>query len=65
MIAYRRGTRAIFLFGFAKSEQANLDRDELTYWQRVGRDYLGLSDEDLEAAIVDDELAEVRYDGED
>ena len=65
VIAYRRGTRAIFLFGFAKSEQANLDRDELTYWQRVGRDYLGLSDEDLEAAIVDDELAEVRYDGED
>ena len=32
IIAYRRGDRAVFLFGFAKSERANLDDDELSYF---------------------------------
>jgi hypothetical protein len=45
IIAYRRGSRAVFLFGFAKSERGNLDDDELAQWQRVGRAYLGLDDE--------------------
>ena len=61
VIAYRRGERAVFLFGFAKNERANLDDDELGYWQQVGRGYLSLDDEGLEAAITADELAEVSY----
>ena len=61
IIAYRRGDRAVFLFGFAKSERENLDDDELAYWQRVGRVYLGLDDDGLEAAIAADELMEVSY----
>jgi hypothetical protein len=42
IIAYRRGTRAVCLFGFAKNERENLDDDELSSWQRIGRVYLGL-----------------------
>ena len=61
IIAYRRGARAVFLFGFAKSERENLDDDELAYWQRVGRAYLGLDDDGMEAAIATDELMEVSY----
>ena len=61
IIAYRRGSRAVFLFGFAKSERENLDDDELAHWQRVGRAYLGLDDDGLEAAIAADELMEVSY----
>ena len=64
IIAYRRGSRAVFLFGFAKSERDNLDDDELAQWQRVGRVYLGLDDEGLEAAITVEELMEVSYDEE-
>jgi hypothetical protein len=60
--AYRRGDRAVFLFGFAKSERDNLDDDELAYWQQVGRTYLALDEEELEAAITTDELMEVSYD---
>jgi hypothetical protein len=59
IIAYRRGSRAVFLFGFAKSERENLDQDELAHWQRVGRAYLGLTDQDLEAAVAAGELMEV------
>lgn len=64
IVAYRRGSRAIFLFGFAKSERDNLDDDELAQWQRVGRAYLGLDDEGLEAAVAAEELMEVDYDEE-
>lgn len=63
IIAYRRGGRAIFLFGFAKSERENLDDDELAYWERIGRVYLGIDDDGLEAVIAADELMEVS-DGE-
>ncbi len=61
IVAYRRGSRAVLLFGFAKSERDNLDDDELAQWQRVGRTYLGLDDEGLEAAIAAEELMEVSY----
>jgi len=62
IIAYRRGDRAVFLYGFAKSERENLNDDELSYWQRVGRAYLALADDAMEAAIAGDELIEVDYD---
>jgi hypothetical protein len=61
IIVYRRGSRAVFLFGFAKGRQANLDDDELAYWRLVGRGYLALDDEGLEAAVVADVLSEVSY----
>lgn len=64
IVAYRRGSRAVFLFGFAKSERESLDDDELVHWQRVGRAYLGLDEEGLEAAITAEELMEVDYDEE-
>jgi hypothetical protein len=61
IVAWRRGNRAIFLFGFAKSERENLNNDELAQWRRIGRAYLGLDDEGLEAAIAAHELMEVSY----
>jgi len=61
VIAYRRGDRAVFLFGFAKNERANLDDRELADWQRVGRSYLGLDDHALEAAVAAGILMEVSY----
>ncbi len=51
----------MFLYGFAKSERDNLDDDELAELQRIGRIYLGLDDEGLEAAIAADELMEVSH----
>jgi len=62
IVAYRRGDRAVFLYGFAKSERENLNDDELSYWQRVGRAYLALADDAMESAIAGDELIEVDYD---
>jgi hypothetical protein len=60
IVAYSRGS-PIFLYGFAKSERENLNDDELSYWQRVGRAYLALAGDAMDAAIAGDELIEVDY----
>ena len=61
LVAYRRGERAVFLYGFAKSGRANIDDDELQAWRRVGRGYLGLDANALAATIAAGELTEVNY----
>jgi hypothetical protein len=62
LIAYRRGNRAVFLFGFAKNERANIDDDELDEWRDVGRAYIGLDAKGIEAAIAANELTEIGHD---
>lgn len=61
VIAYRRGERAVFLYGFAKSARANIDDDELEVLRRRGAGLLNAAEEALEAMIADDELTEVSY----
>jgi hypothetical protein len=61
VIAYRRGDLAIFLLGFAKNERANIDEDELDDLRGQARAFFGLSAEQIEAAIAEDELMEVDY----
>ena len=65
IIAYRRGDRAVFLFGFAKSERDNIEDSELAEWRLVGRRYLGLGTTELDSAVAADELIEVDYDDDD
>ncbi len=62
LIAYRCEDRAVFLFGFAKNERANIDNDELETWREVGSAYLGLGAKGVEAAIAANELTEIDYD---
>jgi hypothetical protein len=61
VIAYRRGDRAIFLFGFAKNERDNVDGDELDELKAVARRFLALSEDQIEALIAAHEMMEVRY----
>ncbi len=61
IIAYRRGDRAVFLFGFAKNQKDNIEADELDRWRRIGKVYIGLDDVALNAAMAEDELIEVHY----
>ena len=59
LIAYRRSERAVFLFGFAKNERANIDDDELDEWRNIGQLYLVLDERRIKAAIAAEELVEV------
>lgn len=65
VIIYRRGELAVFLLGFAKSERANIDDDELEALKEQSRAFLGLSEDQINTAIADALLTEVSYDNED
>jgi hypothetical protein len=52
LIAFRHGDRAIFLYGFAKSDRANIEDDELEAWRRLGLMYLGLDTGKFETAVA-------------
>ncbi len=64
-IAFRQGARAVFLYGFAKSDRDNIDSEELAELRQQGQAWLGLSESKIEAAIDDQELQEVPYGEED
>jgi hypothetical protein len=59
LVAYRAGERAVFLYGFAKSERDNINPRELADWQKRAREALSASDELIEKNIADDILREV------
>jgi hypothetical protein len=61
VVAYRRGNLAVFLLGFAKSERANIDDDELEELRGQARVFLRLNGDQIEAAIAAEEVTEVSY----
>lgn len=61
LIAYRSGNRAVFLYGFAKSEQDNIGADELETLREIGAAWLSAKKERLEHAIKEGILKEVSY----
>ena len=50
LIAYRSGKRAVFLYGFAKSERDNIEADELETLKEIGAAWLEAKKERLEYA---------------
>jgi hypothetical protein len=65
LIAYHIGKRAIFLFGFAKSDQANISPEDERDLKDYGAMLLALKDKDIEFMIENGELREVSYGKED
>ena len=64
LIVYRARDRAIFVFGFAKSEREDLEPDELEDLKTTARLLLAYTRDQLDEALVSDELWEVRCDDE-
>ena len=52
LVAFRIETRAVFLHGFAKSEQDNISDDELKELRKAAGEVLGWSDDDV-ATLLD------------
>jgi hypothetical protein len=59
LIAYHIGKRAIFLFGFAKSDQANISPQDERDLKDFGAMLLALKDKDIELMVENGELREV------
>jgi hypothetical protein len=62
LMAFRSGHRAVFVYGFAKSERGNIGPDELEFWRRVST----LRMDEVRLALMIDrlELKEVSCDEE-
>ena len=61
IIAYRRAGRAVFLFGFAKSEQENLGADELNTARDIAAIWLPADESKIAQGLQSGELEEVSY----
>jgi hypothetical protein len=56
IVVFRKGKRAIFLYGFAKNERGNISDKELYYFQKLGSDLLKLNSSQLRKAIENEVL---------
>jgi hypothetical protein len=59
IVAYRAKGRAVFLFGFAKSDRENVDSRELESLRAFGNGWLTADDTQIALGIREDEIQEV------
>jgi hypothetical protein len=64
LMAFRPRDRTVFVYGFAKSERDNIDREELGYWQAIARSFLQMDGATVALMIDQQELREVNRHGE-
>ncbi len=62
IVAYRNNERAVFLFGFAKSAQANLSKDDESDLKAFGALLLALDANGIDTMIAGRKLTEVPCD---
>ena len=62
LILYRQAHRAFFVYGFAKSRQANISDEDEAAFKKAARHVLDLTDEQLAALIRNGQFSEVDYD---
>ncbi len=60
IILFRRGHRSFFVYGFAKSEQANIDDSDERDFKMLADKLLGASDEDLKGLLERGEFVEIQ-----
>lgn len=63
LIFFRTQTRAVFAFGFAKSDVANLDDGEEALFKKAAKLVLGFTDAQMEAEVAASRMLEVNCDG--
>jgi hypothetical protein len=61
VIAYRQRDRAVFLYGFAKNEQENIEPDDLLTLRDIAATWLAADAAQLARALKEDGLQEVDY----
>ena len=59
IIFFRRGIRAFFVYGFAKSQRANIDRIEQDQFKEAAKIVLALTDEQLAVRLKRGDFVEV------
>ena len=64
IIFYHRGERAVFAYGFAKSDRANIDAEEVKQFRQAALHVLRLTERQIEELIENGDFAEVNNEQE-
>jgi hypothetical protein len=64
IVAYRRGSKAIFLYGFAKSARENLNQDDLQSVREIATIWLPADARQIAEGIKEGELEEITFESE-
>jgi hypothetical protein len=64
IIFFRRGDRAFFAYGFAKSVRANIDADEAKQFKEAARHVLRLTEKQMDELLKNGDFVEVKYEQE-
>ena len=51
IVVYKKEKKVIFLYGFGKNEKSNIDKAELQYFKKLGRDLLALDAKQITYSI--------------
>ena len=62
IVLFRRGEKAFFVYGFAKSDRDNIQRDDLQGFRKLASEMLAYDDKALIAAMENGTITEVVYD---
>lgn len=65
IILFRKGERSFFVYGFAKSEQGNIDKSDERDFKELAALLLNASEEQLADLVESGKYQEVPYDGQD
>jgi hypothetical protein len=60
IILFRRGAKAFFVYGFAKSHRANINDDEEEQFKEAAKHVLGLTENQLAELLKRGDFAEVK-----
>ena len=59
IVLFRRAERAFFVYGFAKGDRANIQRNELQAFRKLASEMLVLDNKELRAAMRNGTITEV------
>lgn len=60
IILFRRGERAVFMYGFAKSERDNIEADEEKQFKEAAKHVLALTEKQLAELVGEGDFVEVK-----
>lgn len=63
IVAHRQGAKLFFIFGFSKSEKANITKKEKKALLKIGDEYMALKDKQLADLIKSEKILEVNCNG--
>jgi len=62
IILFRRGEKAFFVYGFSKSQRANIDAEEEKEFKEAAKYVLALTERQLSALVKNGDFVEVKAD---